>query len=333
MQVGGQEGAALLSLQPLSLPAGPPHGHPAEAPTDHLGPCIAIKTLVPPQRPWRPQHLPCGDIVPVSNGLTDGRSPRRDGGRYQGHVTWVTHRSSSTPFILSPLNHLLFTLLRGLTVWKPSQLYHLSPPGAQVGTPWGWRKAGETDPWALVQPPGRPPRSQVPKTSAKFPCSAPSACLCPGFPWKQSPATPSSAAGTGCWHTLLFSPSVGLPHLSDPQGRRVAWVCCPAGAGVLPPEQETAQESGWPDFQARLGPGRRGGKPLLQLSSEAFHLAGCLRLPAGSHKGLAQYWSWKMSPSHYAMMKVRPRKVKGLAQGHRLEGDKVGFFIPKRAHG
>lgn len=47
----GQEVAALLSLLPLSLPAGPPHGHPVEGPTDHLGPCITVKMLVPPQLP------------------------------------------------------------------------------------------------------------------------------------------------------------------------------------------------------------------------------------------------------------------------------------------
>lgn len=197
----------------------------------------------------------------------------------------------------------------------------------------GGGKRGRQTPGHSCSPQEDHPGARCPKPLPSSPALHPAPACARGSHGNRALRHPPPLRARGAGTPFFFPPSVGLPHLSDPQGRRVAWVCCPAGAGVLPPEQETAQESGWPDFQARLGPGRRGGKPLLQLSSEAFHLAGCLRLPAGSHKGLAQYWSWKMSPSHYAMMKVRPRKVKGLAQGHRLEGDKVGFFIPKRAHG
>lgn len=45
--------------------------------------------------------------------------------------------------------------------------------------------------WAFAQSPGKPPRNQVPKTSAKFPFSAPQgASLCQWFPWQQSPEPP-----------------------------------------------------------------------------------------------------------------------------------------------
>ena len=48
------------------------------------------------------------------------------------------------------------------------------------------------DSGAFAQPPGKVPRSQMPKTSAKFPFSAPQegASLCHWFPWKRSPEPP-----------------------------------------------------------------------------------------------------------------------------------------------
>lgn len=107
--------------------------------------------------------------------------------------------------------------------------------------------------------------TQVLKPPPSFPFLHPRACLKQWFPWKQSPVTPSAAAGTRPSHTLLLSFSQSVRSNSQIRRERVAWSCQPTELGGLLPQWEAAQACGRLDFQDRLGPGRRCRELCLQL--------------------------------------------------------------------
>lgn len=76
----------------------------------------------------------------------------------------------------------------------------------------GWKKRVRVpefpwegaDSWEFAQTPGKPPRSRVPKTSAKFPFSAPSDSLFQWFPWKQILRHPPLQRAPGAGTPFFF---------------------------------------------------------------------------------------------------------------------------------